>query len=429
MSPATKLKILYVITKSNYGGAQRYVHDLARAAHRAGHEVAVAFGGDGTLAQKLGAEGIRTVSLASLERDVSLGSDLRSFCSLYRLIRDESPDVLHLNSSKAGALGALAARLFNLAVPVLFGSHRHRVATVFTGHGWAFNEDRTAAARFALRLVYWVTILLAHTVIAVSEATRQQVLAMPWVRHKLVVVHNGVGDVPLRRPDDAWAQIVDGTPWRTLHPTRPPFTIGTFSELHNNKGLAYAIEAVALLRRETAQPVVFAILGEGEERARLAEQVRRLGLEDSVLLAGYRKDAREMALAFDVFLLSSITEAFPYAVLEAGYAGVPVVATRVGGVPDLVEDMETGLLVEPRDPIAVASAVRFLLEHPDQRGRLARGIQARVREGFSVRKMTARTFGVYLSTRSRLLGLPLPEPEAVEEHGADTPPVGLRPSA
>jgi glycosyltransferase involved in cell wall biosynthesis len=414
MGHAEKLKVLYVITKANFGGAQRYVYDLARAAEACGHEVVVAHGGDGLLGQRLRSAGIRTISLPALGRDVSLGADLASLLALHRLIRDLAPDVVHLNSSKVGLLGALAARWANLEAALRRTGRR--AAILFTGHGWAFNEDRGALARLALRVMHWLTILLSHRVIAVSEETRRQVASFPFVRRRLVVVHNGVDEAALLDAELAWARITEGTPWRLRHPRKPPFVVGTLAELHRNKGLSYAVEAAALLRSRTDRPFVLAVLGEGEQRQALEEQIGRLGLEEVVLLAGYRPGAPELLRALDVFLLSSITEAFPYALLEAGMAGLPIVATRVGGIPDLVADADTGLLVPPRSPDAIAHAILLLAEQPGQRARLGQQVRARVADGFSVEHMTTQTFAIYHSVRDRLRRVPT-RPPAPREDG------------
>ena len=171
------LKILYLITKSNFGGAQRYVFDLAIEATRAGHDVIVGFGGNGALATKLNRAGIRTIEIPSLLRDINLTADIKSFFALIDIFGKEIPDIVHLNSSKMGALGACAARLWNgwshlLRFFNLGGKPMH---IIFTGHGWAFNEERSDIVRFIIGIAHWITIELSHETIAVSKRTRDQV--------------------------------------------------------------------------------------------------------------------------------------------------------------------------------------------------------------------------------------------------------------
>jgi glycosyltransferase involved in cell wall biosynthesis len=124
------MKILYLITKSNWGGAQRHVFDLAVAMKDRGHDVAVALGGDGTLRTRLEAAGIYTHSIASLGRDISTGKDTGSLKEIMSVIHHRRPDILHVHSPKAAGLGAVAGRILGVK------------KIMYTVHGWAFNEDR-----------------------------------------------------------------------------------------------------------------------------------------------------------------------------------------------------------------------------------------------------------------------------------------------
>ncbi|MEX0933860.1 MAG: glycosyltransferase, partial [Candidatus Paceibacterota bacterium] len=175
-----KKKILYVITKGNFGGAQHYVYDLARGFSREGYEVVVAFGEKGALFEKLREASIRVEILPSLSRNISLFPDLTTLTSLYRLFKKENPSVLHLNSSKAGFLGALAARIAR--VPQI----------IFTAHGWAFNEERNIFSKLFFLKVHYLTVLLSHQTIAVSEKTKRDIARAPFIRKKLSVIYNGI---------------------------------------------------------------------------------------------------------------------------------------------------------------------------------------------------------------------------------------------
>src|SRR3989344_9582024 len=152
------VKILYLITKSNFGGAQRYVYDLATETKKRGHDVVGGFGGDGPLATKLADAGVRTVSIATLERDVNPLNDFKTFLKLLDLFAKERPEVIHLNSSKMGGLGALAARLWNAWnwIFSFLGRGGHPARIIFTGHGWAFNEERTDLERFIIGSLPWL---------------------------------------------------------------------------------------------------------------------------------------------------------------------------------------------------------------------------------------------------------------------------------
>lgn len=390
-----KLKILYLITKSNYGGAQRYVHDLAVEAKRHGHDVVVGFGQEGLLAEKLTLAGIRMVAIPNLGRDVNLLADIKSFRSIQRLIARERPDVIHLNSSKMGAMGALAGRLHNgmRFLRLLVGQRERPARIIFTGHGWAFNEERGDIERFLIGLTHWLTIALAHRSIAVSHKTREEVSRLPFVKQKLVVIHNGVDNIKFLSKKRAREEIFSGTLAELLE--RKSLVVGTLAELHKNKGLEYAIEGFALLKKQFGRVPIFVILGEGEERARLERLIAERGLGDTVLLTGYREHAARLLLAFDIFLLPSITEAFPYAILEAGCAGLPTVATAVGGIPEVIDDMESGILIQSKNPAEIARAIAYLYENPERRNALGESLKSRIAGRFNVTTMAKHTFALY----------------------------------
>lgn len=391
------MKILYLITKSNFGGAQRYVHDLAIAMKERGHDVTVGFGGSGLLGERLTASGIRTITLPSLLRDISLKNDIRAFREIYQLLRSERPDVLHLNSSKIGALGALAGRCSNVVEYLrrLARKQSRPTRIIFTGHGWAFNEERGDIERALIGAIHWLTILLAHRVIAVSRRTRDQILAFPVPWNKIVIVYNGIGEPKTLGKHAAREAIFSGTLWDGTDIKKDTLVIGTLAELHRNKGLAYAIEAMAMLKNMTDQHIVFIVVGEGEERETLETLIDSLDLRNHVLLAGYRPDAASLLSAFDIFLLPSITEAFPYAILEAGKAGLPIIASSVGGIPEVIDDMESGILIHSKNPSEIARAIMFLIEEPERRKRLAQAIDERIAKKFSLEQMIDGTLRVY----------------------------------
>ncbi len=391
------MKILYLITKSNLGGAQRYVFDLATAAKAAGHDVVVSFGGNGPLALQLVNAGIRTVPLPSLLRDVNILNDFRSFLRLLELFAEEAPDIIHLNSSKIGVLGVLAGRLWNMWAWFcrLLRRKERSLRIIFTGHGWAFNEERTDGQRFAISALHWLTILLSHQTIAVSRKTREQISRLPFVWHKIVVIYNGVGPITTLARDEALFQIFGLK--KEMLMEKQPLIVGTIAELHKNKGLNYAIEGIAQLKRQSSTPLLFVIIGDGEERTHLEALVTKLALDQTVYFIGIKENAATLLSAFDIFLLPSITEAFPYVILEAGTAGLPVIATAVGGIPEIIDDMESGILIQSKNSGEVTRAVHYLIENPERREALGSAIAARIHGRFNVATMAQETFALYKS--------------------------------
>jgi glycosyltransferase involved in cell wall biosynthesis len=390
------MKILYLITKSNFGGAQRYVFDLATSAQKLGHDVVVGFGGAGELSLRLVEAGVRTISIPSLDRDVNPAADIKTFFHLLDIFSDELPDVVHLNSSKIGGLGALAARIWNGWEwgRKFIGKGGKPTHIIFTGHGWAFNEERSDTERFVIGFLHWFTIQLSHKTICVSRKTREQVNTLPFIGHKLAVIYNGVSTVKTLSKKAALDTIFGDKKTEWLKDR--PIIVGTLAELHKNKGLAYAIEGMALLKKQTSTPCIFLILGEGEEHAHLDALIVKLGLEQSVFLAGYREGGVKLLSGFDVFLLPSITEAFPYALLEAGNVGLPVVATAVGGIPEIIDDMQSGILIQTKNGGEVARALSFLIENPERRVQLGIAIAEQIRGRFNLETMVKETLALYV---------------------------------
>jgi len=316
METPTRTKILFVITKSNWGGAQRYVYALATHVAHAGADVVVALGGTGEsgasaglLAEKLRAAGIRTIFLKSFMRDISFASDIRAFFELRRIIASEKPDVLHLNSSKAGGIGTLAGRLAGVR------------SVVFTAHGWPFWEKRNV---FSLGLIYffsWLTALFATRVIVISEYDRRVAQSMPFIAHKISRIYNGVELNPT---------LGTGERIRSAFPPGVKIT-GTIGELNKNKN------QIALIEDARNDPNKYvAIVGEGELHNFLENKIREYKLEDRVKLFGFIP-AAEVLQGFDEFALPSLKEGLPYVLLEARAAGLPIEANRVGGVSEILD--------------------------------------------------------------------------------------------
>jgi len=368
------MKILLVITKGNYGGAQRYVCDVASGMIAKGNHVTVAFGEPGLLAGHLANLGISHVILPRLARDPAPINDLRAIFDLRQLIHNERPDVVHLNSSKAGFLGAIAARTIL----------RNRPTVVFTVHGWPFNEKRSRPARLLYYVLSMVIVALSDVVICVSRKALSD-LQPPFMRRRATVIHNGIRPAVCDPPVGEIGRRV------ATERARRKFLIATIAELHKNKGLDSGISILGSLR-EAGVPVHWFIFGEGEERALLEERIRAARLEEVVTLCGYVQDASRYLPLFDVFFLPSHTEAFPYVLLEAASSGLPSVARAVGGIPELVVQEVTGFLGE--DDRELGTHLERLAKDTLLRSRLGTAAKEKISD-FSLDRMIEATRSVY----------------------------------
>ncbi len=371
-------KILYLITKSNWGGAQRYIYDLVTHLDRDQFEPVVALGGDGVLAEQLRHVGVRVITIASLERDVSLRKEFAFARELWQILRVEQPHVLHVNSSKAGGVGTLLGRLAR--VP----------RVIFTAHGWAFNEDRPWHQRTLIKLLHWLTVLFSHQTIAVSRAIVAE-LNWPLIARKLRVINPGrtIGAMYERR--DARTKLQELAP---MIQSRPKDTwLLTIAELHPIKRLSTLIAALTHLAQ--GHPHLRAILiGDGELRETLAAEIRAAGLSNQVFLTGPNTEAARFLKAADLFVLPSKSESYGYVVHEAGLAGLPVLASNVGGIRDIVTDGETGRLIPPDNIPALTQALEDFLAHQETWQTYGTALQTTLAER-TVERMTLQTAALY----------------------------------
>lgn len=383
MSGDRKKKILFVITKSNWGGAQRYLHDLAVQLAEEGNAVSVAAGftspadtGE-NLIQKLNAAGINRIYALNSARDVHIFEDLKTFFALLKIIWLEHPDIIHLNSSKIGGIGGLAAWL--MRVPKI----------VFTAHGWAFDEDR---ARWQKRLILFMSKISAvfhHKIICVSEHSRNSGQQLGGGYQKCITIHNAVKEI------DFYPKNFSRSFFTNKYGLKVPKNavwIGTISELTRNKGLSYLIDAAAMLESENW---IFLIIGSGELKDELSKQIKVCGLKKKVYIFNQLPDAARYLKAFDVFTLTSVKEGLPYVLLEAGSAGLAVIASKVGGIPEIVENNKSGLLVPSKSSDALAVELSRLIKDRGLRRTLGESLRVKIASDFKFDIMFKRTKQVY----------------------------------
>ncbi|MBI2613060.1 glycosyltransferase [Candidatus Kaiserbacteria bacterium] len=367
-------KILYLITKATAGGAQKYVYDLATNLPKAEFDVIVAYGERGRLARDLAASGIKLRELPALSRDIAIFSDIKSLIETIKMLKELRPDVVHLNSSKAAALGALAARVAGIQ------------KIIFTVHGWPFKENRNPISRMFIYLVSWVTALLCHTIIVVSKTDEKLTERMWGARKKAHYIPLGLSEFQTLPANDAF---------RTMFGRMQSAKIGgstlrlvTIGELTENKGLRYGIEATAQLT-ERGIDAVYVIAGDGEERDALKALAKKRGVDDRVFFPGFVEYAAQNLSGFDVLVLPSVKEGMPYVLLEAAWAGIPVVATAVVD-EDLATRIPNMRLVPAKDVTALADAIAALAKAPRVRDTRA--------DIFSLSEMVQRTTALYRYT-------------------------------
>lgn len=365
-SPEKCLKIAYLVTRSdNIGGAQVHVRDLAAAMRRDGHDAWIVTGGEGAFTEGLVARGIPYVSLRHLAAPIHPWRDLRASTELRRALAAKRPDLLSTHSSKAGVLGRLAAR--SLGIPV-----------IFTAHGWSFTPGVPRGSAVLYRWVERMAGPLATRIITVSEFDRElairERIAPP---DRLVTIHNGMPDIPAALRAD---------------PGADPARLVMIARFEPQKDHATLFRALADLRELSWS---LDLIGDGPLLPAARRMCTELGLAERVRFRGPVDDVRPLLGSAQVYLLISNWEGFPRSILEAMRAGLPVVASQVGGVAEAVEDGVSGSLAPRGDAAAVREALRGLLENPDLRRRQGARGRARFEESFTLDHTLAATAQVY----------------------------------
>lgn len=389
MSPAQAgrpIRLLLAVDSLDVGGAERHVVDLALALRRARYEVTVACSAAGALSEPLEEAGIRVRPLLGrlVKRRVSVSYARR----LRGLMREGLFDLVHAHVYASEAAAALAT--LGTGVPLVVTEHTEVL--------WQARRARLVNRWFCRR---------AKHVIAVSNVIRKRLIERDNVpTGHIAVIPNAVPSVLDERPGvsplpDEW---------------REGPLVGVVARLQPEKGVANFLKAAARVI-PCVPETQFIVAGDGPLREELETLVRRLGLERNIHFLGFRSDARSLTGLLDVLAVSSLTEGAPLVVLEAMGAGVPVVASAVGGIPDQVRHGREGLLVPPGDPAALGDALLELLQDPNLVRRMGEAGRRRAAIEFGHATMVGRIEEVYRD----VLGLPQvpntvseePEPKVV----------------
>ncbi len=382
-----KTRVVRVIARLNMGGPAIHVASLAAGLETRGYHTtlvagSLARGEDsmGFVARRLG---VGVVSVPEMEREVSFQHDARSIRRLAEIIREERPHILHTHTAKAGAIGRAAALLAGEARPpvVLHTFHGH----VLKGY---FGRRRTAFFRQVERTLARSSDVL----IAVSPEVRDELVGLGVARReKFAVIRLGI---PLEeRLGDPTADL----DYRHLYGIpRGAFVVGWVGRMTGVKDTASTLE-ILRATRERGIEAVLCLVGDGPERGELEQRARDLGIARSCFFVGYQEDVAGYYRLFDAFLLPSVTEGTPVSAIEALASGTPVVANRVGGVPDVVRDGIDGYLVEPGDVDAAAGRLAELAGDLALRTRLGEAGRARVLDRYSVGRLVDDVDRLYRS--------------------------------
>lgn len=363
-----KCEILYLITLGEVGGAQKHVFDLC--AHCPdGFEIYVAMGRKGWLWDVLQDMGVSLFEIPFLERSINSLNDIKALRQITTIIDHLEPDLLCAHSSKAGILGRLAA-------------YMRGVPAVFTAHGWAFTEGVPTIKRNIYTLLERKAAQWCDKIICVSEYDRQLGLRERIAGdNKLVTIYNGIPEADgLAAANPGKSDLV-----RII-------MVGRFAE---QKDYSILLRAVKQLEDITSLEVQ--LVGNGPLFTATQQLAEELELKAKVVFLGTRSDVPELLAGADIFVLTSNWEGFPITILEAMRAGLPVIASDVGGCGEAVVHGETGYLVPRNDLESLVLYLNRLISDADLRVVMGNKGRTRYLENFSVEQMVQKTFALYQS--------------------------------
>jgi glycosyltransferase involved in cell wall biosynthesis len=389
--------VLRVIARLNMGGPALHVSYLTAGLRERGYDTTLVAGtlarGEDSMAFVAEELAVEVVTIPELGREISPLRDLLATLRLARLIRRERPHILHTHTAKAGTVGRVAALLAGGARPpiVLHTFHGH----VLRGY---FGPLRSRFFSVLERLLAFATTVL----VAVSPQVRDDLVELGVAPSKQFAV------VRLGIELDERVASVDGRAETRRYLGIPGnrFTIGWVGRMTAVKRTEDVLEALALLRDRGVEATL-CLVGDGPDRAQLEQLAHELGIARDTLFLGYQEDVAPLYAAFDALVLPSGNEGTPVSVIEALAAGRPVVATRVGGIPDVVRDGEDGFLVDPGATDELAERLARLAADGELRERLGRAGRDRVLPRYAVARLVDDIDRLYRSLLAAA-GAPLP---------------------
>lgn len=359
------MKILFIITRGDsIGGAQIHLKDIAKKLKDEGHDVIVLYGKEGSFSDMLNSLGIKNRVIDNLVREIDPVKDVKALRNIIQEIKEIKPDIIALHSSKVGMLGRVAARISKTPV-------------VFTAHGWAFTEGINPKRRVLYSLIEKLAALLSDRIITVSKYDKKLALLKGvGSDKKIIAIQNGMNDINkdlLATPEISPPNII---------------MVARFQEQKDHLGLIRALNELRDLDWKLQ------LVGEdGGLMQKAKDLVAKLELDKRIFFLGNRIDVNELLSKSQIFVLTSFWEGFPLTIIEAMRAGLPVIASNVGGVSEAVINNKTGFVVN--DYFELKNNLKNLIESSGKRELFGRNGRKLYEDSLTFEHMYNKTIKVY----------------------------------
>ena len=413
--PVQPLRVLRLIARLNVGGPALHTVILNDGLRRRGFQTLLVHGsvgaGEASLDELARDRALPVVHIPDLGRRISFLGDVRAFAQILALLWRWQPDVLHTHTAKGGTLGRIASLFYNTAA-----RRSRRCAVIHTFHGHVLEGYFGRLGSFVVRLIERTLARVTDRIVTISarqcdDITRRFAIAPAG---KVVVVPLGL----------ELARLL-ALPERSARPRGQEeiqarrVVVGYVGRLVPIKDLATLVRGVGHARVRVPQ-IRLVIAGDGQERAALETLVTQLGLNEHVEFLGWRRDLAALYGGMDLFVLTSLNEGTPVSLIEAMAAGVPAIATAVGGVPDVIEDGVSGALIPPRQPEELADAIVQAVLQPEQAQRMAARARLMVRDRFDSARLVQEVEAIYRQTVLEARAVRSAVPPRIDSPGANS---------
>jgi len=381
-------KVIFLVTQSEFGGAQKYILELVSHLNPEKYDILVAAGqGDGELFRKSENLSIKTFQLKHLKRNPNPLKAISSILEILSLLKKERPDIIFICSTTAGILGSISSFLYKIQ------NTKYKIRVIYRIGGWAFHDPRPSWQNKIIFYLEKLTVGFKDKIIVNSEFDYQAAIKSKVCSpNKIIKIHNGIDVEKLKflAKQEAKAFLSNKIPQHEIQNTK--YIIGTVANFYRTKGINYLIQAISLLEaKHKPLDVKCIVIGDGKQRPELEKLIKKHNLKNKVFLVGRIPDAYQYLKAFDVFILPSLKEGFPWIILEAMAAEIPIIATNVGALPEIIENGKQGILVKPKNSQILAEKIFWLLNNEQKAENMGSQAGQKVKREFYLEKMIRKT--------------------------------------
>ena len=357
--------ILHIITRGDVnGGAQAHIIDLSKEQLTQGHQVAIICGVSSQVFDKLNHLGVKTFCLNEIKRQIHPYYDVIAIIKIINIIRKEQPHIIACHTSKAGVIGRFAGKF-------------SKTKTVYTPHSWIFSEPSYANKRkLYIKIEQWMASF-CHKIITVSENDFK--IAAKIKINKCITIHNGMADI-----DQALV--------KQDYRIKDKLKLIVVARLEEPKDLSSLFNALAHLKGRQWELNIF---GDGSLRPALEYECKQLAIDKQIIFHGDCHNIDQQLFNSDVFILTSKSEGFPISIIEAMRAGLPVIASTVGGIPEAIKHGENGLLVNNNQLDSLITAIDQLLSNPKKIEQYGRDGRMKYEQLLTAKIMSDKTLALY----------------------------------